>query len=131
MGLGFMFLAALAAFVLIILFLTWYYRAMSNLIFGKMNGMMDTIINDGVPPVQWHRRMNKLNKVMNDVNANAEQKNKALDKHIRFVELSIKDMCAYAQKTVFLADDYARQEAVYALEKFRDETIYILKDMKI
>ena len=124
------FAGAILAFVVIALFLVWYYKVMSNLIFGKMNGMLDAVINNGVPPVQWHSRMKKLDKILNDPNTTAQSKNKALDKHIKFVELSTKDMCAYASKTVFLPDEHARQDAVTALEGFRDETIYNLKELK-
>ena len=123
-------LFAIVAFVLIILFFTWYYKVMCNLIFGRMNGMLENIIGFGVPPVQWHRRMKKLDKIMGNVNLSAQRKNSAIDKHRKFVELSIKDMCAYARGTVFLADEYERQEAVYALERFRDETIYNLNEQR-
>ena len=130
MMIGLIFLAALVAFVLIILFLVWYYKLMANMIFGSMNDMLSNVVYDGIPPEKWNKRVMKLNKTLKDPNKSPQKKSKAIDKYIRFMELSTKDMSAYAKKTVFLESDYERDEAVEAIERFYEEQVQIMEDAK-
>ena len=127
--LALMFLGALLAFVLITLFMVWYYRFMANLIFGKMNAMIDSIISEGAPPVQWHGRINRLNKLLS-TETSAARKNKAIEKYIKFVKVNTKDMLAYAKKTSFIADE-ERPQVLASLERFCEETVQTMSDLNI
>ena len=122
------FLASITAFVLIILFFAWYYKKMIHLIFGKMNGMLETILVEGAAPKEWNARLDKLNRKL-EKSRGIKGKKKAIERHIRYVEASTKDLCAYAGRTSFIPDDDERADALDTLERFRDETVRILEEM--
>ena len=120
------FAAALVAFILIILFLTWYYEHMSRLIFGRMNMALDTIISEGSPPEKWEAKLNKRLRG----SAGNKKRQSVIEWYIRYVNAQINDLLAYANKTPFLADEGAKEDAIDSLERFRTDYLQRLRDMQ-
>ena len=119
------FAAALAAFVLVILFLSWYYKQMSKLIFGRVNTDLSAIVSEGAAPEKWEA---KLNRRMAKCK-NGKKKQKTIKWYIRYVNARMKDLIAYAERSPFLPDDDAKDDAVDALESFREEYLRRFEDM--
>jgi len=123
------FLVSLAAFICIILFLSWYYKKMISIMFGDMNAMLESVLEKGEAPRQWNKRQDRLNRALERYRDADKKWNGALAKHIKYVEASVKDMSAYAKKTSFIQDEAERSAALEKLERFRDETVRQYQDM--
>ena len=103
---------------------------MANMIFGSMNDMLSNVVYDGIAPTAWNKRLMSLNKTLNNPSKSSAKKSKAIDKYIRYMELSTKDMCAYARKTVFLESDREKDEAIDAIEQFYEEQVQLMRDIQ-
>ena len=111
MSLGLIFLVALVVFVLIIMFFSWYTKFVAHKIFGRVNETLNSIIENGVVPAAWDKRLISKMKTANT----PEQKEEALNKHIRYLEGEFKNLKEFAEKSSFIGDDKDRQEVVDAL----------------
>ena len=120
------FLAALTAFILIILFLAWYYKFMLGLIFGKMNTVLDAIVREGAPPKKWEDKFNKRLRKCKSLN----KKREAVEWYIRYADARLGDLRAYIEKTSFLPNREAKEEALGSLECFRDEYLQKLDELR-
>jgi len=124
-----LFIVCLAAFVAIILFLNWYYKKMTEIIFGKMNEMLESIVVNGSAPRQWNDRLEKLNRKIAKY-PEGKRYDRALAKHIKYIKASVMDICAYARKTSFISNEEDRAAALERIERFRDETVRQFEDMR-
>jgi hypothetical protein len=70
--------------------------------------------------------MTRLNKSLEHI-SQPEKKVKALERHIKYVEASARDMRAYAAKTSFLPDE-SREDSIGAIDRFCSETVSSLRD---
>ena len=114
---------ALAAFVLIIVFLAWYAKWAAHRIFGNMNARLNGILDESKAPDEWHKKLRKVAGGKQD----ERKKKKAFNKYLRYVEASYKDLYSYAEKTAFIQDD-ARPDVLAALERFMDDYRESLKN---
>ena len=118
MSLGMIFVIALVAFILIILFLSWYTKFVMYRIFGKMNDTLSLIIHNGITPAVWDK---KLLKAMHGADSN-EKKEKAFKNHLRYLDGEFINMRNFAEKSSFIEDDH-KEEIVDALAHFKAEYI--------
>ena len=127
--LAIVFFASIAALILLMLFFNWYYKTMSHVIFGKMNGSLERILVDGAAPEPWNARLAVLNRKLASGGGLGEKRKKRLvERHVSFIEANMKDIVAYAKRTPFLAED-EREAALAALERFGEETMQSFRDL--
>ena len=126
--LGLVFFGSLAVFVLIVLFLYWYYKTIVHVVVDKMRNAVDAVVSDGVTPAKWQARLDKLRRAL-ERPVSPERKAKLVEHYVRYVEASTKDMCAYAQKTIFLPDEDSKNDAVERLERFCEETVKTVRNL--
>ena len=112
------FVIALVAFILIILFLSWYTKFVMYRIFGKMNDTLSLIIHNGITPAVWDK---KLIKVMRKAD-NKDKKEKALNSHLRYLEGEFINLRNFAEKSSFIKDDQ-KEEIIDALARFKADYI--------
>ena len=120
--LGFIFLASIFVFVIIILFFSWYYKAVTRRIYGRIYAVVNYVAAERKPPENWEKRKSVLNRALASGGSD-RKKLRLLEKYMIYIESDARNLIMMAERAGFIPDEDARAEAVAALNCVRGEAV--------